>query len=361
MSPPPVASPRQRDADDNASFEPAESERGASASEVYYSDNPFSDAEEAAARAIELGPLTKQALASSVTPQGPAVAPGDDDDEDNDEREDGGVRAICPTRDDMVVVARARDWSLSVQVMQKHVLEEGRDELRVLDVGAGASESFPAALVSSGGLLALLAAGDAQRLICDVARSTPRSVDGALAELRRPFVRGDAWTCSLEDMEWPRGRFDFVWAFHALNETPPEALPSVLRELALAGRPGGELVLAQTASDAHYASYRELYAQAYGIDDYPRVVSGEHIVAALEAVGVPHEVSYTGYTTVFPPGDDLAVERFLASCAGVAGPPMPLEEQLAQRGPLSRYLRSCRATDRSWCFPQRVVVVYVRL
>lgn len=96
-----------------------------------------------------------------------------------------------------------------------------------------------------------------------------------------PYVRGDDYETTLENLAIRDGGWDVVWAIHSTYAIPRPVLGAAMEGFANAIAPGGQgLVFAQGEA----AFYTKLYSLFHG-DEKPAFVTAEEVRAALEASG----------------------------------------------------------------------------
>ncbi|MEO0423525.1 MAG: class I SAM-dependent methyltransferase [Pseudomonadota bacterium] len=240
-------------------------------------------------------------------------------------------------------LAQARDWVAWFSALQQ---EAGERPLELLDVACG-SGKFPAALRRDTSLMRTSKVDAIRYSLLD---PSPFSIAQARVQLAPPFHLADEFVTTLQGLEAVAGRFDVVWATHALYAIPPDELKQALQRLLEVTRGVG--FIAHSNAAGHYIRCYEHYLQALRPgEDLAPYTTAEQIVATLEDLGVSCSCEDLTYSN----GTDQTglAEGYLQRC--VFDGEITLAQMLASE-PLGDYLRSCREAGR-WCFPQSVKMI----
>lgn len=244
--------------------------------------------------------------------------------------------------DDYRHLAQARDWAGFFAAAQT---KAGDRSLRLLDVACG-SGKFPNALVKYAGL--------AQTLIAPVQTAlldpSAFSIAEARAALTAPFRPAAEFQTTLQDFDVPDGRYDIVWATHALYAIPEADLETAIARFRASIAPGGVGIIAHSAAAGHYVSFHERYLRAFDVPGVAPYISAETIVKVLRDAGAEVAVDAVVYDSVAGVDAEAAVEGYLRRC--VFDDTATLADMRATE-PLATYLARCR-TETEWRFGQSV-------
>lgn len=231
----------------------------------------------------------------------------------------------------------AADWC---ELLSAHA----RDGWRLLDVACG-SGKFPSAMSQHADLRAV------PQLTYDLLDPSPFSIAEAAAQLRPPFLVGRELNVTLQDLPADAGRYDVVWATHALYALPPNELDRAAERLVAALRPGGLGVVAQATSRSHYLTFYDAYRT--GVRPATPYSSAEQVRDALRRAGAEvreQRIEYTTGTT-----DRAVAQGFLQRCAFDDSLSI---EQMESAPVLGDFLAGCRGPDGSYSFQHEVALLW---
>jgi SAM-dependent methyltransferase len=244
-------------------------------------------------------------------------------------------------------LAEAVEWKTWFEARQRAV---GKRPLRLLDVACG-SGKFPAALVRDAAI------GDAAIAPVDYALldPSPFSIAEARAALSPPFVAGDEFECTLQDLPADTAPYDIVWATHALYAIPTHEIEAALQRF-LAALHGGRGFIAHACADAHYLAFYRHYLEAFRAgEEIAPYTSAEQLTDTLSRLGASISVRDIEYVN----GTDIEardrVEGYLQRC--LFDDTISLDQLLSH--PLTGdYLARCQRDGR-WQFRQRVKLIFI--
>ena len=251
-------------------------------------------------------------------------------------------------------LAEAIDWRTWLEARQKEV---GSRSLQLLDVACG-SGKFPAALSSYADI------ESAAIKPIDYALLDPS--DFSIAEARQalafPFTVGTEFEMTLQDLNCQPGKFDIVWATHALYAIPHTELETALKRFVYAMRrgrqadEGGVGVIAHASDRSHYLQFYQHYLNGYKESLGVPFSSSEQILAALTQMGVTFETEQISYANGAPETQERQVEGYLQRC--LFDDTLSLKDMMANSimGP---YLETCRK-DGYWQFEQDVTLIFLK-
>ncbi len=242
-------------------------------------------------------------------------------------------------------LAQALNWKAWLEERQAQTA--GR-ALRLLDVACG-SGKFPAALARNAGV----ASASVQPIDYALLDPSAFSIAEARRALTAPFVAGPEYQATLQALDCPRGRFDIVWATHALYALPAAELEAGLERFMHAL--GGTGFIAHACEDAHYLRFYRHFLDAFYNGQGIPYTSAEQIVATLERMGVRLERREITYENGAPETQWLLVQGYLQRC--VFDDSVSLEQMLAHQA-TGEYLASCRRAGK-WRFAQRVMMIFI--
>ena len=226
----------------------------------------------------------------------------------------------------------------------------GTGRVALLDVACG-SGKFPAALLRHAAL------GSGVAVDYDLLDPSPFSLAEARRQLAPPFRPGAAHESTLQDLDVGAGRFDVVWATHALYALAPDELGRGVAVFTRAIAPGGWGFIAHASHSAHYLRFYRLFLADFRAGSGTPYTSSEEIVAALAARGTATHVERLDYAGEARLEDRLTVEGYLQRCAFDDTVPLAEMEAAPTLGP---YLAACVDADAGlYRFPQHVDLIFV--
>lgn len=239
-------------------------------------------------------------------------------------------------------LALALDWPAVLTAVAA-----GRERIRLLDVACG-SGKFPAALLEHGGLAAF------PTLETDLLDPAAFSLAEARRQLRPPFVGAADHECTLQDLDVPPGSYDVLWSTHGLYALPAADVVTGMQRFVTALDPvGGFGAVAQATARSHYLVFDDVFRRSFDDGTRTAYTGAEQVVAALDALGVPHAGPTLHYETSVAVEDRAVAEGFLQRCA--FDDSVSLERMLADEG-VGGYLRSCERDGR-WVFRHEVRLI----
>ncbi|MGH9058240.1 MAG: class I SAM-dependent methyltransferase [Acidimicrobiales bacterium] len=236
-------------------------------------------------------------------------------------------------------LALAADWTAT---LGRHA----REGWRLLDVACG-SGKWPSALQTVAGL----DRADLPPLRYDLLDPSAFSVTEARGQLAPPFMPGRELVMRIQDLPADAGRYDVVWATHALYAVPPDELVAGAARRVGARAPGGLGFVAQAASRSHYLVMYDAYRRDFG--ETTPYTTAEQIAGALTAAGAAVRTQWVRYQS--SSSDRGIVEGFLQRC--VFDNTIGLDEMERARI-LGPYLAGCRRPGGSWVFDHEVALLW---
>ena len=204
---------------------------------------------------------------------------------------------------DYELLAGALDWGRLLGELHG---ERGRLEL--LDVACG-SGKFPEALERHADLSAL----DGASVTYDLLDPSAFSLREAAAALRPPFVAGDRYESTVEDLG-PAGPWDVVWATHALYALDPAKLDAAVARYLAARAPHGVSFLAQGSRDGHYLRVYDAFLTGVRGGEGTPYVASEDLIDAMRGQGAEPQVRRLRYDHVVAAGDTAVLQGYLQRC-----------------------------------------------
>ena len=177
----------------------------------------------------------------------------------------------------------------------------------LLDVACG-SGKFPAALLRHAGVEGL----DPVRY--DLLDPSAFSLAEAAGVLRPPFLEGERYESTLEDLAVAAGPWDVVWATHALYALQPEHLGAAMARFRAAVAPGGVAFLAQGASSSFYLRVYAAFLEGVRGGAGTQYVASDDLVAELRTQGAAPDVRRITYDHVVAAADTEVLEGYLQRC-----------------------------------------------
>ncbi len=243
-------------------------------------------------------------------------------------------------------LAKANDWVSWLEGCQRSA---GARPLRLLDVACG-SGKFPAALLRD----TPVAQAQVQPIAYDLLDPSEFSVAQAKAQLTAPFVPGEEFVTTLQDLAVDPDAYDVVWATHALYAIPEAELDAALERFLHAM--GGAGFIAHSSDQGHYIRCYDRYREAFhGGSDLVPYSTAEQILASLDRLGASYRTEQIRYSNGVDEDARDRVEGYLQRC--VFDDEVTLEQML-EAEPLASYLQSCRH-GAAWRFEQCVTLIYL--
>lgn len=244
-------------------------------------------------------------------------------------------------------LAEARDWPAWFKARASKT--PGRP-LRLLDVACG-SGKFPNALIDHAGL----GQSGLEPIDYDLLDPSAFSVSEARAALRPPFRAAGEHVCTLQDFNGPAGRYDVVWATHALYALPRTDLATGLSRFVDALAPDGVGVIAHASEASHYLSFYRAYLEGFPQSGAEPYTSSADLVDTLQGLGVNFTTEEITYENGAPDAERAAVEGYLQRC--LFDDTVSLEAML-ENPSTGRYLAD-KLRDGVWRFPQSVTLITI--
>lgn len=243
-------------------------------------------------------------------------------------------------------LAEARDWKQWLIARQR---DAGTHALKLLDVACG-SGKFPSALCH----YADVAHADVHPIDYALLDPAAFSIQEARAALSPPFVAGNEFETTLQDLPATAGTFDIVWATHALYAIPAAELEAALTRFVAALKVGtGHGFIAHANEAAHYIRFYRHYLDGFKGGDGVPYATGEEIIATLEKLQVKIEVQDISYENGAPDAERAQVEGYLQRCLFDDTLTLDDMQANAETGP---YLATC-LQDEVWRFRQHVSLI----
>ncbi len=241
-------------------------------------------------------------------------------------------------------LARAWDWAgfLGERAAK-------RSPVRILDVACG-SGKFPAALR----LHTPLGALESSPLLLDLLDPSAFSLREARASLAAPFAGGRDFECTLQELPAHAGRYDMVWAVHALYALPEAELPAGVASFLRALAPDGLGFVAHATRSAHYLRFYDAYLARFRPGGTP-YTGAEEVARSFREAGARVQVRPLAYEQVIE--DDAVLEGFLQRC--VFDSALGLEDMRRDEA-LGPYLAACRDERGRSRFRQDVSMLFIR-
>ena len=234
--------------------------------------------------------------------------------------------------------------------------------VRLLDVGSGCG-SFPAALARAGGL-------DGLALNMDMLDPSEYALRVVAQRLQPPFTAGAAIHGRLQALEPDErgGRYDCAWAVHSLYTLPRAELGGALQRMLASVRPGGVMVVVQSARGGHICRLHERM-RAHVSGSSSRRIHAQPLLAAedvedeLRDAGVRFRTAEVGHSTAVPADAPQLLEAYLQGCAVACGAAeAPTLQELHAAPEVGQYIRAMRDWERTtYYFAQRVKIIMVQL
>ena len=233
--------------------------------------------------------------------------------------------------------------------------------VRLLDVGSGCG-SFPAALARAGGL-------DGLALTMDMLDPSEYALRVVAQRLQPPFAAGAAIHGRLQALEPDErgGSYDCAWAVHSLYTLPRAELGDALQRMLASVRPGGVLVVVQSARGGHVCRLHERM-RAHAAASSSRRTHAQPLLAAedvedeLRDAGVRFRTAEVGHSTAVPADAPQLLEAYLQGCAVACGAAeAPTLQELHAAPEVGQYIRAMRDWERTtYYFAQRVKIILVQ-
>ena len=251
-------------------------------------------------------------------------------------------------------LAEAIDWRTWLEARQKEV---GARNLQLLDVACG-SGKFPAALSSYADI------GGAAVKSINYALLDPSgfSISEARHALNVPFTAGAEFEMTLQDLNCHPGKFDIVWATHALYAIPHSELETALKRFVHAIRrgrnidDGGAGFIAHASDRSHYLQFYQHYLNGFKEGLGVPFSSSEQIVATLTQMGVAFETEQISYANGAPETEERQVEGYLQRC--LFDDTLSLKDMMAD-SIMGAYLETCHKYG-YWQFEQDVTLILLK-
>ena len=246
---------------------------------------------------------------------------------------------------DYKYLAQAFDWR---GWLEKRQAEVGKRQLKLLDVACG-SGKFPEALSQ----YAKVSDSKISPIQYSLLDPSAFSLAEAREVLSPPFIAGDEFETTLQELVCERGEFDIAWATHALYAVPEDELEAAL-ETFIRAISGGAGFIAHASESAHYLRFYQHYLDGFKGGIGAPYASAEKIIKTLEKIGACFKVEQISYENVAPEDARLQVEGYLQRCLFDDTIDLSAMQTNSFTGP---YLATCLQNGQ-WHFKQHVTLFF---
>ncbi len=248
---------------------------------------------------------------------------------------------------DYQLLAEQLDWGQVFQQLQG----DTSATIQLLDVACGSGQ-FPEALLKYG----RLEQQPNLRVAYSLLDPSEFSIRTASEKLRGPLEPAEKLCCTVQELQSPDGKFQVVWATHALYCVPPAELDVALDRMIASLDKSGLGFIAHASHNSHYLQFHNKYIQSLStrLDPY---CTGEQVVDRLRAkLGADVYAWSIDYEGTLPLDDVETAELYLQRC--LFDDSISLDNMLSHPE-LGKYLRGCidRPANR-WHFKQQVWLIF---
>ena len=246
---------------------------------------------------------------------------------------------------DYKYLAEAFDWKKWLENLQNDV---GNRKLRILDVACG-SGKFPLALHQYTKI--------SEAKISPIEYSLLDPSSFSISETRKvlpiPFIASKEFETTLQAFKCVRGRFDIVWATHALYAVPKNQLEVALKRFMYGMDKLG--FIAHATCNSHYLRFYNHYLEGFKGGLGEQYSSAEQIIQTLTKMGISYKTEKISYENCVSEDSLLQVEGYLQRCIFDDTINLEAMQKNTSTGP---YLDNC-LNNGQWHFKQEVMLIFL--